>query len=543
MNTQNPNARLIIIFFVFIALYVLVLINLYVVQIKRARFFQSLAQKQYSMMVTSTPWRAEIFDRTGLQPLALNKESIAAFITPSNLEDSKRLQPFLEKNFKQAAERFKKNKKSHFLYVKRRLSEKEIELIQKSNLPDIKLLREPSRFYPIQSVGPIIGITNIDNQGLFGIELMCNETLAGKPSTYLIEKDCRSGFYFTKETLVEGTQGKPVTLTIDGVLQFLAYEELKDYVSQIGSKEGSILIFNPTDGDILVMANYPDFNHQASEDIDPALTKNRIITDAYELGSVIKAFLALSALEDNVVKPDEMIDCENRKSTRIHSWPITTTKANGIISFSDVIRESNNIGVAKVAFRVGPRLYDYYSRLGFGQKIGIFPGENGGFITPPERWSKASIISLSFGYEISANLLQLGQALGIIANNGYRVKPRLLKTDEAPLKEGPLFKQSSISQMREILRKTIDEGAAHKAHINGYSVIGKTGTARLITNGKYDHTRHIFTFMAIVEKGDYKRVVVIFLKETKKKGLLASSIAVPLFERVAHKMLIHDKIM
>ena len=150
----------------------------------------------------------------------------------------------------------------------------------------------------------------------------------------------------------------------------------------------------------------------------------------------------------------------------------------------------------------------------------------------------------------------MGQALTIIANNGYLIKPRLLLnadstasaaespgTPQSIKKEGPLYKPETIAYMKEILRKTVDEGAAKRAHIEGYTVMGKTGTARLITNGKYDPHRHIYTFMAIVEKDAYKRVVVIFIKETAKKGLLASSIAVPLFEKVAHKMLIHDKII
>lgn len=542
MNTQH-NSRLIILFFFFVLLYGLVLFNLYIVQIKRAGFFKTIAQRQYTMQLTSTPPRAEIFDRTGVQPLALNKESVSAFIIPSKLDDPEGIKKFLTKHFKQASERLKKNEKSNFMYIKRRLTPKEIELIEKSQLSDIKLLKEPSRFYPVQSAGSIVGITDIDNKGLFGIELMCNSTLAGKPTVYVLEKDTRT-FYFKRDTKVEGTPGKPVTLTIDSVLQFLAYEELKEYAQHIGAKEASVLILNPENGDILVMANYPDFNPQNTEALDMSLTKNRIITDAYELGSVIKAFLALAALEEKVVKPHELIDCENKLHTKLHGIAVNTTKANGVIPFNEVIRDSNNIGVAKVAQRVGTKLYDHYRNLGFSKRIGIFPGENYGTITPPQKWSKASLISLSFGYELSANILQLGQALGVIANDGYLVKPRLIKNDEPIQKEGPYFKPEAINQMKDILRKTIDEGAAKKARIEGYTVMGKTGTARLITNGRYDPYRHLFTFMAIVEKDAYKRVVVIFIKETSKmKGLLASSIAVPLFERTAHKMLIHDKIV
>ena len=493
------------------------------------------------MQVTSTPTRALIFDRTGM-PLALNKESMSAFIIPSKLEQPGALKKFLQKHFGAACARLKRNQASHFMYIKRRLTDEEIELIKQSDLRDIKLLKEPSRYYPNQAVGPIIGITDIDNQGLFGVELMYNKILAGKPTTSLLERDSRN-FYFKREITVEGAQGKPITLTIDGILQFLVHEELKEYAHSIGAKEGSVLVLNPSNGDIIVMANYPDFNPQLGEMADASLTKNRIITDAFELGSVVKAFLALAALEEKSVRPGDLIDCENRLHTQLHGVKISTTKAGGVLSFSDVIRESNNIGVAKVAQKVGTKLYDHYRRLGFGKKIGIFPGENFGFVSPPSRWSRASLISLSFGYELSANLLQLGQALGIIANDGYLVKPHLLKTDDEPQKEGPLYRQQTLDEMREILRRTVDEGAAKKAHIEGYNIMGKTGTARLITNGRYDSQRHIFTFMAIVEKGSYKRVVVIFIKETTKKGLLASSIAVPLFERVAHKMLIHDKII
>ncbi len=543
MNAQ-PNSRLILLFFIFVSMYLFVLFNLYLVQIRRAQFFQTLAYQQYTTTTTLTPPRAEIYDRSGVQPLALNKESIAAFIIPSKLEQKEALSRFLEKHFKNAAARLKKQSRSHFMYLKRRLSAKEIALIESSGLTDIKLIKEPSRFYPIQSVGPIVGITDIDNQGLFGIESLYNTTLAGKPTTYIVEKDARSGrFYFTRQTKVEGAEAQPLSLTIDSVLQFLAYEELKDYVKQMGSKEGSVLILNPDNGDILVMANYPDFNPNDTELVDQALTKNRIITDAYELGSVIKAFLALAALEEKAVAPTTLIDCENRLHTKLHGIPVNTTKANGIIPFAEVIQFSNNIGVAKVAQKVGTKLYEHYRHLGFGTKLGIFPGENGGLITPPEKWSKASLISLSFGYEISANILQLGQALSVIANNGYRIKPRLLKTDEPPLKEGPFFKEETIDQMKAILRQTIDEGAARKARIEGYTVMGKTGTARLITNGKYDAHRHIFSLMTIVEKGSYKRIVVVFIKETSKKGLLAAQVVPPLFERVAHKMLIHDKII
>lgn len=543
MNAQQPNARLTIVFFFFLALYGLLIVNLYVLQILQSTFFKERGQKQYCMAITVTPPRAEIFDRTGRHLLALNKEAYAAFIIPNCLNQKKQVVPFLKKYFTEAAARLAKNPSSHFMYIKRRLTKKELELIESSDLDDIKLLKEPSRYYPVPGIGPLVGITDIDNQGLFGIEKIFNHTLAGVPSEYILEKDCRKNrLYISRETKVAGSGSSPLTLTIDSVLQFLVYEELKDYMAKMGAKSGSTLICDPTSGEILVMANYPDFDPNKTEQLPMELTKNRIITDAYEFGSIIKVFLALAGLEEGVVTEKSLIDCENRLKTRINGVPISTTHANGMIPFEDVIRFSNNIGVAKVAQKLGTKLYEHYTRLGFSKKINIFPGEAPGYITPPSKWTRASLISLSFGYEITANLVQIAQALSVIANEGKLINLHLIPTKVDPMAT-PLYSEKALNQLRSILQKTIDEGAAKKAAIKGYIVMGKTGTARLITNGRYDSQRHIFSFMAIVEKGSYKRVIVISIKEISHKGLLSSQVTVPLFERIAHKMLIHDKII
>ena len=535
------RSRLTIIFFIFALVYTVLIINLYSIQVRQNTYFSHLGHQQYNVTITSIPPRAEIFDRNG-QALALNKESLAAFLIPQRLEQPQEVLQFLKKHFPQAAIRLANSNKSHFMYIKRRLTDEQQKLIQDSQLTDIKLLTEPSRFYPIASVGPLVGITDIDNQGTLGIEQLYNTQLLGTASTYILEKDARSGhFYFKRQTKVQGISGKPITLTLDGTLQFLVHEELKNSLAQLGSQEGAALIVNPGTGEILAMANYPDFDPNDSENLDIAKTKNRVTTDAYELGSVIKAFLALAALEENLVTAEELIDCENTTATTLDGIKFSTWKPNGLISFSEVIQCSNNIGVAKVALRLGTKLYDHYKRLGFGQKIGIVPGENSGFITPPERWSRASVISLSFGYEISATLLQLAQALSIIAQDGALIPLHIVQQAVQQEKPKQLYRPETVAILKNILLKTITHGSGKQALIDGYTVRGKTGTARLITNGKYDPHRHIFTFMGIIEKGSYKRIIITFIKETTKKDAFASTTAVPLFEKIAHKMIIHDK--
>jgi cell division protein FtsI (penicillin-binding protein 3) len=533
------KARLITVFFAFVFVYFIVIGNLYRVQIQQNLFFKQLGQQQYKVTIIKTPARAEIYDRSAIQPLAMNKESLSAFIIPQQLEDTIAVKKFLAKNFPQAADRLEKNMHTHFMYIKRRLSSAQIALIQKDALNDIKLLKEPSRYYPIESVGPLVGITDIDNQGLFGIELMCNQQLAGKPSTFMLEKDARSGhFYFKYETKIKGSIGQSVSLTLDSNLQFLVHEELKEAVVQFGSQEGSALIVDGTTGEILACATYPDFDPNCTESLDVEKTKNRPMVDAYELGSVIKIFLALAALEEKIVTPEELIDCENSISYILNGIKFTTWKAHGLISFTEVIEGSNNIGTAKVALRLGPQLYNHYRQLGFGKKIGIFPAESNGFINPPATWSKASPISLSFGYEISCTLLQLAQAVTVLTNNGALIKPTLIKSENKNKQNPSLYHPNTILNMREILKKT-----AAKWQIPGFTIMGKTGTARLLTQGKYDPGRLIFTFAGIVEQDKYKRIIVTCLKETTQKNPFASTTAAPLFEKLVRKMIIHDKLV
>jgi len=227
----------------------------------------------------------------------------------------------------------------------------------------------------------------------------------------------------------------------------------------------------------------------------------------------------------------------------------------GIIPFSTVIQKSNNIGTAKVAMRVGTKLYDYYRRFGFARKTAVnFPGEQPGFITPPERWSKRSIISLSFGYEIRTTMAQLAQAVGLIAQNGQPITLNLIKSaliKSALIKSAKnseelptMFSKKTMEQIQDILTKTVTDGTARRARIKGYRVMGKTGTANLIDHGRYNEHKNLFTFSGIIEKDGYKRVIVAYIKEIESPhGQHASTVAVPLFEQVAEKMLIHDKMI
>jgi cell division protein FtsI (penicillin-binding protein 3) len=543
MITNQYKIRSSIVFLFFTFFYACIIVNLYFIQIKNNAFYAHLGEKQYYGTITQSPPRAAIYDRSGSVCLALNSESISAFILPKSIEQKAELEQFLALHFPKALERLIHNRDTYFIYIKRRLNDKEIELIQRSGLTDIKLLNEPSRFYPIESAAQIIGVTDIDNVGSFGLEMQFNSRLAGTPTTYSLEKDARSGhFYFQKKTKIQGKEGQTVTLTIDSDLQFLVHEELKITIEKYKAKEGSAIIMNPVSGEILAMSSYPDFDPNAIDQLaDIEYTRNKVITDVHELGSVIKTFAALAALEEGVVTMDEPIDCENRITTFVDKRRINTVPQSvaGVIPFAQVVKKSNNIGIAKVAKRLDKKLYDYYKLLGFGSKTGIaFPGEQKGFVNPPDNWSKQSLISLSYGYELTLSLLQLARAFSIIGNGGFDVIPQLI-LDPAPAKiKNPqrLFSESSINTIKEILK-------LRHPDVVGYSLMSKTGTANTLVNGLYEPTKNRFTCGGILEKGDYKRVIVVFIKEVAQAGMYAATVAAPLFERVAKKLLIHDKML
>lgn len=536
MINSRYKVRTSVIFSIFCFAYLVIIIALYTIQIRNRDFFINLGKQQYQITVTQNPPRGLIYD-TNFKFLALNKDTLSAIVLPNALENKKQLEDFLEIYFPQALQRLKTNPHTQFMYIKRKLSQKELELLEKNNITDIKLLKEPNRFYPEKCMNQILGITDTDNMGLFGLELIYNKKLAGLPTTYYLEKDARSGhFYFKKETLVEGAEGESLQLTIDCDIQYLCYHALKKTVQKFKAQEGSVLVLDASNNHILAMVNYPTFNQDNITHLDLEKTKNKIVTEAYEPGSVMKAFAALALLEEGLVTPDELVDCENTIYGKINGAKFTTTKAHGILSFADVIRHSNNIGIAKTATRLGPLLHKHYFNLGFGKKVLFdWPGQQIGYINPPHKWSRSSLVSLSFGYEVRTTLLHLAQAFSLVANDGKIVPFTLIKNE--PMKYEELethYSSKALNDLKAILSKT------NAKPLSGYTIWGKTGTANLVIDGKYSYDHNIYIFVGVIEKDTFKRIIVTFIKDIQRKDLLATNVAVPLFDTIAQDIVVHN---
>lgn len=532
MITRNYKTRVFAVFFGFVFLFSIIIIRLFLVQIKSADFFKKLGEEQYDLNISLLPGRGTVFDRNGT-PLAFNQQVASAFLIPRHLEEENRIKPFLKKKYPDVYARLQENSDKYFLWLDRGMDEKKAAWLKKQDLADIHVMEEPRRFYPFSTFNHLIGTTDIDNNGIAGIEMQFNSILAGKPTSVRMERDARSKTLYFNQTITEyGRDGDALTLSLDSTLQTIAYDALKKSVTSFNAISGSVLVMNPDTGEVLVMANYP------------ADEKNVPVCECFELGSVMKAFCAVAALDEDLVQPDEPINCEAQityiDGVKVENPTIVLNnllrKHNYIIPFYEIIRYSSNVGIAKVAKRLGPKLYDHLVRMGFNKKTGIeFPGERDGFVNHPSRWSKPSLIVMSFGYELMVSLIQVAHAFCIIANGGYAVKPTLIKQEKPVTPATRLYKQKTIDNIKMIL----DRGTKMCSFPN-VQVKGKTGTVQCVKDGHYSKTAHRYTYAGIVEHNEYRRVVVTFIQEPSKASLWASEVAAPLFKSVTEHMIVHD---
>jgi cell division protein FtsI (penicillin-binding protein 3) len=536
--SHHSSARFFFVVFVICLLYGVIVANLYRLQIQQSAFFKDLGDKQYNITVQTFPQRALMYDRHN-NPVAINKDSVALFILPKTLINKDATLKFLQQHFPASYDRFEQNAQKSFMFVKRNLSPQEIDLITKVDMEDLHFLKESSRFYPYECMGTVLGVTDIDNQGLIGLEGQNNKRLQGTPTTYQLKKDAKSHhFYFGKETKQQGTDGLPLTLTLDAVLQFKFQTVLDEKIAECHSLEGGALAMDAMTGEILAVVSYPHFDPNNVKDLDMETTKCRPIVNCFESGSVLKIFGAVAALQEGVTTIDDVIDCEDTKETKLDNLRIRTVHPNGKITFMEVVQNSNNIGTVKVMKRLGTDLYDYYKLFGFGEMTGLnFPGEQKGFVNHPDNWSAWSIQSLSYGYEITTSLLQLVRAMALLVNGGYLITPRLIK--DSPIeKTGPLISQKTCEDMQKILEAVVQSGAS-KAQVSGYKVYGKTGTANILINGAYDDDRHLYTFVGAIQIGSSWYVIGCYVKDSRR-STYASMITAPLFKQLAEILVLHE---
>ena len=395
---------------------------------------------------------------------------------------------------------------------------------------------------------------NEDNaEGLDGIELKYDKELAGE-KVYLKQNKLTKKIVYDDDIdieseLGESRRGKDIYLTIDSEIQFIAEEELAKMMEKVQAKWGGVVIMEPASGKILAMANYPTYEPEHYSDYPPEDKRNHVVYDIFEPGSTFKAFSILAVLNENLVKPGEVVFGENG-SFIFGKKRVRDSHPNQWMTIRDVVVNSSNIGTIKFADRLSNKqLYDYFTMFGFGQKseINIF-GEAYRAIRKYDTWYPIDKGNLSFGQGLFVNMVQLVRAYSAIYNGGVLWKPVLVdkvvgKDYEkvfAPEPKHINFEYKSDKKMIEMLEGVVSDehGTAKKARIKGVEVGGKTGTSQIFNKekGMYEWNRVVCSFAGAVPNNDPKFVAVVVIAEPKGKEY-GGSVAAPVFKAIAERIL------
>ena len=426
------------------------------------------------------------------------------------------------------------------------------EKLSAKNLRGIYFEHDSSRIYPNGSMlCHVIGFTDFEHHGIQGVEASMEEYLHGQDGYRFIEHN-RAGEEIVPYRGQERAprDGCQVHLTVDLGLQNIVENEIDSAMKEYSPQKATIILMRPQTGEILAMANRPNFDLNLRSEAKPEEMKNRAIIDMMEPGSTFKIVAASAALNERKLRPDSTIFCENGlwnfNGTALHDH-----RAFSYLSVRDILIRSSNIGAAKLALSVGEqKFYEYVRRFGFGERTGIeLPGEINGLIRPPQSWSKISITRIPMGHEIGVTPLQMTVAMATIANGGKLMTPRIVKSITSDGKTvsslSPMMLRQVISpetarEIGEALRGVVsDRGTAAAAAVPGFTIAGKTGTAQKVDpKGGYEHGKYVVSFAGYLpaEHPEFVGLVVLDDAHTSKPELnYGGLIAGPIFSRVAEK--------
>ncbi|MEG3765652.1 peptidoglycan D,D-transpeptidase FtsI family protein [Alteromonas sp. 14N.309.X.WAT.G.H12] len=428
------------------------------------------------------------------------------------------------------------NPKRRFVYLQRQVSPAMADYVAKLGIPGIYLRRESRRYYPNGEVtAQLIGITDVDDKGIEGLERLYNDWLTGTPGSRVIRRDAKGRQVEVLKT-TDGEKAGDLTLTIDQRIQALAYREIKEAMLYYKAASASAIVVDVHTGDILAMVNAPSFNPNDRSNVSPHRMRNRVITDAFEPGSSLKPIAVLSALEFGSVKVDDIIDT-NPGWMRLGGSLVKDHRNLGKLTLEEIIQHSSNMGTSKLALGVPKQfLLDTYYNMGLMSDTGTnLPGESNGLFHERSRWSDFELATLSFGYGISVTTAQLARMYATIANGGVNMPLNIVKnTDNQAYQPEPqrvVSKASADAVLSMLESVTQRGGTATKAAVPGYRVGGKTGTSRKAIAGGYGD-EYVNIFAGVAPLSDPQIVTVVLINEPSGDLYYAGDTAAPVFSAI-----------
>lgn len=543
--------RVRIIFAIICIVFISVAVRDFYLQVVHAEWLSQKASRQFKRLIEIKARRGNIFDRN-YYSLAVSIDEDSVFAVHSKIKDisgtADTLSSLLSLDRETVLKKISLNRE--FVWIKRQISKEESERLRRRKTEGIEFIKESKRFYPQESLASqLLGFTGVDNEGLEGAEKQFDKYIAGKAGIKVItERDAKGKSPFVYEKPV--TDGDNIVLTLDKNIQHIVQSELEKGVKSAEAKNGIAIVVDPENGDILAMANYPDFNPNRRNEYSLSTWRNRAISDCFEPGSIFKIVFASAALEEKLVSPETVVDCSPGFIV-VGGKTIRDSHAHGILTFSEVIGKSSNVGSIKISQLLGKdKFFDYIKRFGFGEKTGIeLQGESSGILRKPEDWSKVSIGSVTIGQEVAATPIQLAMAYSAVANGGMLFKPRIIKQVErwdGKIKEvfptvmaRRIMSERTSDVLKRILKTVVtEEGTANLANIEEFEVAGKTGTAQKAGPGGYLKGKYYSSFIGFVPASAPRLVIAVILNEPGKNHY-GGTVSAPIFREIAERSLLY----
>jgi cell division protein FtsI (penicillin-binding protein 3) len=532
----------------------LIVVRLVQLQLFEHRSFADSALQKHQVTQSILAPRGIIYDRH-MDELATSVSVSTVVAEPRRIKNiqaaAQSLAEVLGLDAQELATRMMSPSRRGFLVVKRRIDPKDEKQIKSLDIEGVYFVEESKREYPNQELAcQALGFVNMNGDGTYGLEQQYDRDLKGKEGVYSFDVDARRRSYHVKVDKPP-VQGRSLVLSIDKSIQYIADRELAAGVEKAQAKAGTAIVMESDTGRILALSNYPQFNSNDYSHYDPDVWRNRAISDAFEPGSTFKVVVAAAALEAGLTRPTETIDCQMGSIT-IGRHVFHDHKAYGLLSFSQILELSSNVGAAKLGLRLGQqRLYEALRNFGFGSRSGIdLPGEIVGLVRDWHDWSGLSIGAISFGQEVGVTSIQILTAINAIANGGYRVRPTLV--DRVIDANGDLVRVCAPERVRLISPQTAEavsnafegvvlRGTGKRAALEGYRAAGKTGTAQKIVDGRYSPSKYVSSFIGFAPL-PHPRITILVQIDEPKGSHYGGDVSAPFFQKIAQEALLQLRV-
>jgi cell division protein FtsI (penicillin-binding protein 3) len=511
------------------------------VQMINAEFFQKQGEKRYAHTLEVPASRGRILDRNGLL-LASSVPAPSVWAIPKDFEATteqrRKLLKLLDMDAKEFDARMASGS-SNFAWIKRQVDVETWAQIKATGIKGLYESREYRRRYPEgESAAHVVGFTNIEDNGQEGIELAFQRELQGHRGSREVVKDRLGRVVEDFGPGVEPANGRDVQLAIDSKVQFFAYQRVRDAVAEHKAKAGSVVVLDVQTGEILALANYPSYDPGHRQKLSGEQLRNRALTDVFEPGSTMKPFIAALALETGRVRVDTPLNTAPG-SMLVSGIAIRDAHPHGMLTVQETIQKSSNIGTVRMAMQMQPReMWELFSNVGYGQKPQInFPGAVTGRLRPYKSWRPIEQATMSYGYGLSASLLQMARAYTAFANDGEVIPVSMLRQEQ----HAPGLRVMSPETAREV-RKMLQMaagpgGTGPLAQTIGYSVGGKSGTAHKQEGKGYASNKYRSWFVGMAPIHKPRIIVAVMVDEPGNGVYYGGSVAAPVFSQVVQQTL------